>query len=325
MSPHGPEPPDPPQPLDHRLFFSGTTLQQAVLAAARHFGIDPDVVAYRRRDKTSGFVKGPRVVIEVDPAAPRHRSIGPPGHGNSAAQPTSAAPPPPRRHSAELPPRGQPAHAPERRDRRDRSDRGDRPPRPEGQRTARPARADRPGDARAGGRRRRSRSRPAEGQRPAGDAIEPQRSPQEVAEGLQEAARRLFALGGLDLTVELQREGSGWRVLVRGADEGRVAGDPDLRSGLEHLLPRVLRGLIGTAAGARVVVGGRDAQREAELQEMARQCAERVLASGEAVTLPEMNSFERRIVHVALAETPGIATESEGEGASRRVVVRRAP
>jgi spoIIIJ-associated protein len=35
-----------------------------------------------------------------------------------------------------------------------------------------------------------------------------------------------------------------------------------------------------------------------------------------------MNSFERRVVHVTLAEASGVVTESEGEGANRRVVIR---
>lgn len=52
-------------------FFSGKTEEQAVLAAARHYQVEPERVAYSTRDKKHGFLKvGRKVVIEVDPANP---------------------------------------------------------------------------------------------------------------------------------------------------------------------------------------------------------------------------------------------------------------
>lgn len=50
-------------------FFSGKNLQLAVLAAARHFDIDPEQLAYRDRTRTTGIVKSAKAVIEVDPVA----------------------------------------------------------------------------------------------------------------------------------------------------------------------------------------------------------------------------------------------------------------
>ena len=73
-----------------KLFFSGTRLNQAVLAAARHFHLDPDQVAYSERTKTSGFLSTPRVVIEVDPAAPKRAAVAAPAAAPLA--PRSAAP-----------------------------------------------------------------------------------------------------------------------------------------------------------------------------------------------------------------------------------------
>ena len=57
--------------MSGKLLFSGNRLTQAVLSAARHFHLDPDQVAYVERTKSSGFLGSPRVVIEVDPAAPK--------------------------------------------------------------------------------------------------------------------------------------------------------------------------------------------------------------------------------------------------------------
>jgi len=35
-----------------------------------------------------------------------------------------------------------------------------------------------------------------------------------------------------------------------------------------------------------------------------------------------MNSYERRVVHLALKEIPGVKSESDGLGEERRIVIR---
>lgn len=55
-----------------RRFFSGETLEQALMQAARHYGIQPEEVAYRKVEKRHGFLRARRgVVIDVDPNEPR--------------------------------------------------------------------------------------------------------------------------------------------------------------------------------------------------------------------------------------------------------------
>lgn len=54
-----------------RQFFTGNTLEQAVLAAARQIGVEPERVAFKQREKKHGFLKvRRRVVIEVDMESP---------------------------------------------------------------------------------------------------------------------------------------------------------------------------------------------------------------------------------------------------------------
>lgn len=55
-----------------RRFFSGETLEQALMQAARHYGIQPEEVAYRKVEKRHGFLRTRRgIVIDVDPNEPR--------------------------------------------------------------------------------------------------------------------------------------------------------------------------------------------------------------------------------------------------------------
>jgi len=61
-----------------------------------------------------------------------------------------------------------------------------------------------------------------------------------------------------------------------------------------------------------------------ELREAALLLADEVVHRQSARRLSPMNSYERRIVHMALKSVEGITTESEGEGEERRIVVRPA-
>jgi len=63
-------------------------------------------------------------------------------------------------------------------------------------------------------------------------------------------------------------------------------------------------------------------ERENLITELAKAAAKKALATKEEVFLPAMNSYERRLVHVALAAHPDVATESIGAGKGRYVVIK---
>ncbi len=59
-----------------------------------------------------------------------------------------------------------------------------------------------------------------------------------------------------------------------------------------------------------------------DLQNKALMMAERARSFQYDVELSPMSSYERLIIHTALSDAPNIKTESQGEGRSRRVVIR---
>ncbi len=62
-------------------------------------------------------------------------------------------------------------------------------------------------------------------------------------------------------------------------------------------------------------------ERENLIAELARAAAKKALATKESISLPAMNSYERRLVHVELAIHPEVRTESAGEGKERYVII----
>jgi spoIIIJ-associated protein len=70
-----------------------------------------------------------------------------------------------------------------------------------------------------------------------------------------------------------------------------------------------------------VDVGGYKRRREITLTELARRMAQRALDEAQAVALEPMPPHERRIIHLALKDYPGISTHSVGEGEQRKVII----
>lgn len=63
-------------------------------------------------------------------------------------------------------------------------------------------------------------------------------------------------------------------------------------------------------------------EREGLIAELARAAAKKAASTKQEVSLPAMNSYERRIVHVELAIHPNVKTESVGEGKERYIVIK---
>lgn len=80
-----------------------------------------------------------------------------------------------------------------------------------------------------------------------------------------------------------------------------------------------------TAPIIDVDINGYKSMREDVLRDFARDIAQRVRTNKKAVELDPMPPFDRRIIHLALATFPDLATESIGEGPARYIVVRPYP
>ncbi len=61
--------------------------------------------------------------------------------------------------------------------------------------------------------------------------------------------------------------------------------------------------------------------KDVELRQMAKLLAEKVKQTGLDQQLGPLNPYERRIVHLAVAELPGVTTESVGDAFSKTVLI----
>ena len=125
-----------------------------------------------------------------------------------------------------------------------------------------------------------------------------------------------------DLEVELGDEDhETLRIELSGEDRDlMVQNRAELLEVFQYLLNRIFGRELGEK---RVLVDcdGYRARKESELKEIATRVCERILSSGEEEELGLMNPYERRVVHLAVAEKEGVTTESSGEGLMKRVII----
>ena len=90
-------------------------------------------------------------------------------------------------------------------------------------------------------------------------------------------------------------------------------------------LQYIVRLIVAHQTQARVPividVEGYKQRRYEALQALAQRMAEQVKTRGRPFTLEPMLAYERRIIHLALADDPDVTTESVGEGETRKVVI----
>jgi len=88
----------------------------------------------------------------------------------------------------------------------------------------------------------------------------------------------------------------------------------------------VVRLIVGhqtkTWAPITIDVEGYRQRRSEKLRALAWRLAEQVRTRKSPFTLEPMLAYERRIIHLALADHPDVTTESIGEGEARKVVIR---
>ena len=159
--------------------------------------------------------------------------------------------------------------------------------------------------------------------REAGPEAPAEPHPATGADGARRAAQAVIALVGLDLTSDVGVSDGGLRVELSGPGrESLVAQGGELLRTAEYLLRRMVRDL--PEDGLTLDSEGFRAEREGALRRRAAAAAEEVRSSGEATLLEPLGAAERRIVHLAIADEPGVASESEGTGESKRVRIRPA-
>ena len=179
-------------------------------------------------------------------------------------------------------------------------------------------------EAHRGGRR----GAPAETYGPPPPPLDPGKITPELVEAVRSISAGIVEQMGFPSTVSAEKTRDGIRVAIQAGDKDQflIGRDGETLAALQHLVARMLRARAPEEAIPRVevdVAGYRD-RRVESLRELARDLIDEVGQTGVEVSTEPLSAIERRIVHLEVAEVPGMETVTVGDGYYKRVVVRQA-
>jgi spoIIIJ-associated protein len=151
-----------------------------------------------------------------------------------------------------------------------------------------------------------------------------------ILERAREVLSEILGRMGIEASVEATETDERINLEVKGPDSGLIIGKKGMTlDALQHLVAKVVfHGKDGPIEGGKPIqvdTEGYRARRVESLEAMARRLSEKVVATRRPIEVDPMTPADRRVIHMALANTPGVTTRSEGEGADRRLVIFPAP
>jgi spoIIIJ-associated protein len=143
------------------------------------------------------------------------------------------------------------------------------------------------------------------------------------AEYLADYIERLLELMAISGEVTLNEDHEKIEVSIEGSDVGVLIGRRGRTLGdLQYILNVVMRRQFSFLKKMIVIdVENYRVRREKTLTQLARNVARKVSQDGYEQALEPMNPQERRIIHLALQDFPGVTTYSSGQEPFRKVIV----
>lgn len=143
---------------------------------------------------------------------------------------------------------------------------------------------------------------------------------------VKSAVEEILSMLGVSATVEVEQgEEKSFVVRLETEESGLLIGyHGETLASLQIIAGLVVFRKLGEWSRLVIEIGDYRARREEQLRAMAESYATQALATGEPVYMPFLPPIERRVVHLALQDRKDVRTESEGEGRTRRLVIKPA-
>jgi spoIIIJ-associated protein len=140
----------------------------------------------------------------------------------------------------------------------------------------------------------------------------------EIADFLQ----RVITAMGMSMTSTIEETPEGTRINLEGEDGGILVrrGGEGLQA-LQHLTATAFRNRLGDDTRIIIDCNGFRKDKDLELKQMAIHMADKARLSGMPQEMGPLNPYERRIVHMAVAEAPGVTSESIGDAFMKTVII----
>jgi spoIIIJ-associated protein len=141
---------------------------------------------------------------------------------------------------------------------------------------------------------------------------------QQIAEFVQNVVKAM----GLSLVASVEETAEAARINLEGEDGGVLIrrGGEGLQA-LQHIVATAFRKQLGDDNRIVVDCMGFRCDKDAELRQMALFTADKARSMGVPQEMGPLNPYERRIVHLTIAEHPDVTSESIGDAFMKTVII----
>ena len=139
----------------------------------------------------------------------------------------------------------------------------------------------------------------------------------------EEIVKNLFDHLGIKDSFEIDETEESVNVVINSDDPGLIIGHHgDTLDSIQLILSLMVTKKLGEFKRVNVEVGDYKKNRSDYLKTLATDSKERVLLEKKEIYLPNLKPWERREVHMHLADDPEVISESVGEGKERTLVIK---
>ncbi len=147
---------------------------------------------------------------------------------------------------------------------------------------------------------------------------------EEINKTVKEEAELLLAKIGTKGTIKVESSADSISVHIDTDENALLIGKHgNTLSSLELILSLIVAKKIGEFKRIVIEVGGYRQAREDYLKDLAGRLRDEVVETGNEKTVRGLKPWERRVVHMFLAEDGDVASESEGEDRDRVLVIKK--
>lgn len=140
---------------------------------------------------------------------------------------------------------------------------------------------------------------------------------------LKEFIRKLVENMGLEVTIEVTNKDDRLTIrLFSNKDKILIGREGATLKAIETIAKQYIQNVTGIYYKFNLDVSNYKEKNQKRLELLAKKTAKEVVETKMPVSLDNMTSYERRIIHNILTDFKGVKTESEGEEPNRHVVIK---
>jgi spoIIIJ-associated protein len=143
---------------------------------------------------------------------------------------------------------------------------------------------------------------------------------------IQDLVERFLRLMNFNMTAIVELHEEGLEIDIGGNDRAYLITDEgETVLSLQYILAKLIRHEVPDASGLNILLDteGYMYRHEQRLRRMAWRTVEQVRSERRRIKLPPLSPYDRRIVHMEIAQNEDLDSISEGEGFFKKIVVQR--